>query len=142
MRIPGERVRVPLGSWALDSQGILANAVSRLYDSVQTPTAKPCVLNDNDEKFGSRAPVLHVVTLTGLRRISRVVDLLPAPGSREEELAIAREARPRNIAIGQWLSVLCCFAVVLPWLWVRPLRKLAKPVLTIRPWEITLCAGV
>jgi hypothetical protein len=141
-RIDGESVRVPLASWALDSQGILANAVSRLYDSVQTPTAQPCILDDNQLKFGTRTPVLHVVTLTGLRRISRVVDLLPAPGSREEELAIAREARPRNIAIGQWLSVLCCFAVVLPWLWVRPLRKLAKPVLTIRPWEITLCAGV
>ena len=41
--IDGERVRVPLASWALDGQGILANAVSRLYDSGQTPTAQPCV---------------------------------------------------------------------------------------------------
>ena len=38
--------------------------------------------------------------------------------------------------------MLCCFVIVLPWLWIRPLRKRAKPVLTFPPWEITLGAGV
>lgn len=140
--VGGERVRVPLASWALDGQGILANAVSRLFDSGQTPTAQPCILDDNQSKFGGRAPIMHVVTLKGLRQISRVVDLKPEPGSQAERIKNARDARPRNVAIGQWLSVLCCFAVVLPWLWIRPLRKPGRPVLTLPPWEITLSAGV
>jgi len=140
--VDGEKVRVPLASWSLDSQGILAGAVSRLYDTNQTSTVMPCILDLNLEKYGPRAPVLHVVTLKGLRRISRVVDLKPKPESRAEEIAIARETRLRNVYIGQWLSVLCCFAVVLPWLWIRPLRKVNRPVLTMPAWEMTLCAGV
>jgi hypothetical protein len=140
--IGGEKIRTPLASWALDGQGILANAVSRLFDSGQTPTAQPCILDEDESKFGGRAPIMHVVTLKGLRQVSRVVDLKPAPGSQAERIKMARDARPRNVAIGQWLSVLCCFAVVLPWLWIRPLRKAGRPVLTLPPWEITLAAGV
>ena len=48
VKVAGERVRVPLASWSLDGQGILANAVSRLYDSGQTPTAQPCILDYNE----------------------------------------------------------------------------------------------
>ena len=142
VEIAGERVRIPLASWSRDGQGILANAVSRLYDSGQTPTAQPCILDYNKAKFGDRAPVLHVVTLKGLRRISRVIDLLPRAGTPAADREKARKARPRNIAIGQWLSVFCCFAIVLPWLWIRPLRKANRPALTLPPWEITLCAGM
>ena len=139
--IDGERVRVPLTSWSLDSQGILANAVSLLYDSGQTPTAPPCILDYDTLKFGDRAPVLHVVTLKGLRRISRVVDLRPQDKWTKKH-AKARKDRSERVAIGQWLAVLCCFAIVLPWLWIRPLRKTNRPALTLPPWEITLCAGV
>ena len=37
--------RVPLASWALDGQGMLADAVSRLYDSDQTATESPCIVD-------------------------------------------------------------------------------------------------
>ena len=75
VKVAGERGRVPLASWALDGQGILADAVSRLYDSGQTPTAQP-VLDHTRRSSAPRAD-LHVVTLNGLRRISRVVDPKP-----------------------------------------------------------------
>jgi hypothetical protein len=75
-----------------------------------------------------------------LRRISRVVDLLPQE-KWEERRAKARTDRSNHVAIGQWLAVFCCFAIVLPWLWIRPLRKTNRPALTLPPWEITLCAA-
>ena len=140
---PANRIRVPLASWALDGQGILANAVSRLYDSGQTPTAQPCILDDNDEKFGPRAPVLHVVTLKGLRRISRVVDL-PARARERKRTNWQKHAKPGRetspSASGCRCSVAsrsCC-----PGSGSGRCEKRTRPVLTLAPWEITLCAGV
>ena len=46
-----------------------------------------------------------------------------------------RETRQRNIDIGQWLSLLCCFVIVLPWLWIPPLRKADKARADFRPVE-------
>jgi hypothetical protein len=135
-----KRARAPLASWALDGQGILADAISRLYDSSQTPTEQPCFLLDGaQKKFGARAPVLHVVTLSGLRPISRIRDL--HPDSKSAYLASLAKMQT-DVSIGQWMSVLCCFVIVLPWLWIPPLRKATKPPLIFEPWQITLGAAL
>ena len=140
---PDERAkksRIPLASWALDGQGILADAVSRLYDSGQTPTEQPCIhLAGTEEKFGPRAPVLHVVTLNGLRPISRVVDLHPEAGT---PYAASLAKMHRNVTIAQWMSVLCCFVIVLPWLWIPSLRKATEARAGLRTVENhTGCCG-
>jgi hypothetical protein len=133
------RKRVPLASWSLDGQGILADAVGRLFDSGQTPTDVPCILRPElEEKFGTRAPILHVITLKGLRRISRVADLHPDPDSQYTK---ARKLQQTLVDVGQWLSLPCCLVIVLPWLWVGPLRKADKPVLAHDPWKVTLAAA-
>jgi hypothetical protein len=133
-----KRTRVPLASWALDGQGILADAVSRLYDSGQTPTDEACIrLAGTKDKFGERAPVLHVVTLNGLRPISRARDRTSDPKS---PWAASQASMHVDVSIGQWMSVLCCLVVVLPWLWIAPLRKSPKRVLVFAPWKITLSA--
>ena len=131
------RKRVPLSSWSLDGQGILADAVSRLFDAGQERTEPPCILQAAPgTQYGSRAPILHVVTLKGLRRISRVADL-----DRTSEFSKTRERQQTLVDIGQWLSVGCCIVIVLPWLWIGPLRKKDKPALAHDPWKVTLAAA-
>lgn len=130
--------RVPLASWALDGQGILADAISRLYDSGQRPTGLPCIFTrDEIDEIHSRAPILHVVTLNGLRRFTRAFE--PDP-RRQVQIAKRRQAQVLFISVGQWLSVICCFVIVLPWLWFAPLRKANTPALFVAPWKITLSA--
>jgi hypothetical protein len=129
---PG-RNRIPLASWVLDGQGILADAISRLYDSGQTSTGAPCVFTAEN-----RLPILHVVTLNGLRRISRAFDGASPSG----QFAARRSLQKWWITISQWLSVICCLVVVLPWLWFKPLRRPNISALFAAPWKITLAAAV
>ncbi|HEY6124982.1 MAG TPA: hypothetical protein VIV63_10030 [Steroidobacteraceae bacterium] len=133
------RKRVPLASWALDGQGILAGAIGRLFDSGQPRTDLPCIHQPElEKKFGARAPILHVVTLKGLRRISSVSDLHPDP---DKPYTKSRKLQQTLVDVGQWLSIPCCLVIVLPWLWIGPLRKSDKPVLAHDPWKVTLAAA-
>ena len=129
---PG-RNRIPLASWALDGQGILADAISRLYDSGQVRTGAPCVFTTEN-----RSPILHVVTLNGLRRISRAFD----GNNSSNQFSARRSLQKWWITISQWLSVVCCLVVVLPWLWFKPLRRPNMSALFAAPWKITLAAAV
>jgi hypothetical protein len=134
-----KKPRIPLASWALDGQGILADAVSRLHDSGQTPTMQPCILLDDvEDGLGARSPILHVVTLNGLRRISRAFDRDP---NRKSDRTDKRRFQEWCVDAGQWLSVICCFVIVLPWLWFAPLRKAKTPALFVAPRKITAAAA-
>jgi hypothetical protein len=132
---PG-RTRIPLASWALDGQGILADAISRLYDSEQARTDTPCVFTT-----GNRSPILHVVTLNGLRRISRAFEQA-TPAKPTGRFAARRSLQKLCVDVSQWLSVICCVVVVLPWLWFKALRRPNVSALFATPWKITLAAAV
>ena len=93
------RCPVPLASWALDRQGMLADAVFRLYDFGESPSRRPCI-----SAAGRRPaqPILHVVTLNGLRRVSRAF----APRETQAKQGQARETkacdRQIDLSIAQW----------------------------------------
>jgi hypothetical protein len=106
---------------------MLANAVSRLDDSNLSITEPPCV--SDPQNAARRRPVLHVVTLKGLRQVGRAFDT--NFGSE------ARAQRQRNLYIAQWLSFFCCLVIVLPWLWIRKLQTTLKTRL-LTPRNLTL----
>ena len=114
---------VPLASWALDGQGMLADAVSRLDDIDASPSRLPCI---NQQDIGARMPVLHVVTLNGLRRISRAFALRATEGSRAETMKERKAVRQIDLSIAQWLGLAACAFVIVPWLTLRPMKRRAQ----------------
>jgi hypothetical protein len=111
---------VPLASWALDGQGMLADAVARLDDFGPPRSQPPCIAVPKD---GFRMPVMHVVTLNGLRRISSAY----APGATEDRwaktMAERKTERLTYLSIAQWLGLAACVFVIVPWLTLRPLKR-------------------
>jgi hypothetical protein len=116
------KASVPLASWALDGQGMLADAVARLDDFGPPRSQPPCIAVPKD---GFRMPVMHVVTLNGLRRISSAY----APGESRKEwaktMAERRTGRLTYLSIAQWLGLAACVFVIVPWLTLRPLKRSA-----------------
>jgi hypothetical protein len=116
-------VPVPLASWALDGQGMLANAVSRLDDFDASPSRRPCI---SQPGVGPRMPILHVVTLNGLHRVSRAFAPRETEGSQAKPAKERRAIRQIDLSIAQWLGVAACVFVIVPWLTLRPVKRRAK----------------
>jgi hypothetical protein len=135
-----ERGRNPMGiaSWAIDGQGMLANAVSRLDEANPPVGAPPCI--DEAENATQRMPVLHVVTLKGLRQVSRAFP----PGSGETAQAMQKIGEQRQIALllAQTMAFLCCIVIVVPWLWIRPMQRREGRARHLTPENITKAAAI
>ena len=138
------RARVPLASWAIDGQGMLADAVSRLSESSPPLTAPPCVAEV--DKVGKRMPVLHVVTLKGLRRISRAFERdepkTAEAQKRARRMEDVRRWRQIHLDVAQWLGLFCCVVIVVPWLWIRPMQHSKDAARYCSPKIITSVTAV
>ena len=131
------RKQVGIASWAIDGQGMLANAVSRLDESSPPIGRQPCI--DDPEYAMQRMPVLHVVTLKGLRQVSRAFEL----GTSDAAKSMKGIQQQRQIALllAQTLAFVCCLVIVLPWLWIRRLQRGRQVAWYLTPKVITKAAS-
>ncbi len=132
-----DKRQVGIASWAVDGQGMLANAVSRLDEASPPLGRQPCI--DDSAYSMQRMPVLHVVTLKGLRQVSRAFEL----GTSEAATTMKGIQQQRQIALllAQSLGFVCCLVVVLPWLWIRRLQRGAQQAWFLAPGAITKAAA-
>ena len=109
-----DRSFAALSSWSMDVQGILADAVSRLYvaDDGQTPT--PCVASDTRH----RRAVLQVATLEGLRSVSR--GFTPATDQEADPLS------PGPLLAAKAYAPVFCAALSCLWLYPCGLRRVRR----------------
>ena len=126
-----------IASWSIDGQGMLASAVSRLDESDPGDDRKLCI--DDPKNLAQRMPVLHVVTLKGLRQVSRAF----LPGKTVEP-APMEPAEKRQIALllAQTMAFLCCLVIVVPWLWIRPMQGGKGHARHLTPLNITKAATI
>ena len=128
-----------LASWAIDGQGMLADAVTRLSEATPPIIAPPCIAEL--DRLNSRMPVLHVVTLKGLRRISRSferdVPKAGKDGKRARKMERLRHWRQIHLSIAQWLALFCCIVIVVPWFWIRPMQHSVRVARYCTPRNIT-----
>jgi hypothetical protein len=129
-----------LASWAIDGQGMLADAVSRLSEPAPPITAPPCIAEL--ERANRRMPVLHVVTLKGLRPVSRAFERNVPTTPRAQRVESFRRWRQITLDIAQRLALFCCIVVVLPWMWIRPMQHAVKGARYYSPRLITAVTGV
>jgi len=127
-----------VASWAIDGQGMLANAVS-ILDEVGVPAGdkrRPCI--DDPDYEGQRMPVLHVVTLTGLRPVSRAFE--PGWSTPAKNMRTMQQQRQIAVLLAQVMAFACCLVIVLPWLWIRRLQWGRKHASYLTPEIITKSA--
>lgn len=133
---PQSRNSAGIASWAIDGQGMLAKAVSRLDE---LPSDDQLCIDDPDN-VAQRMPVLHVVTLKGLRQVSRAYPLPEGP----KHDTLKENARKRQIALllAKTMAFLCCIVIVVPWLWIRPMQRGEGRARLLTPDNITKAAAL
>ena len=124
--LPAYSHRYPLLSWSTDYQAILADTVSRLYDPAVERSSTACAAS---EFVSRRQATFHVITLEGLRKVSRAFPSEQATDSRavraaspplREKLKATTNPRGRGgLDLAEVSAPLLCASAA--WLLIAPL---------------------
>jgi len=117
---PGRTREAAVASWSSDVQALLARAVTCLTDTIpeasDQPSKQPCgspTSASSPNRLPERQAVIHVVTLEGLKRVSK--PFLPD----ETSTANSTTSDSRLLSVAEGGAPMLCAAAA--WLWMYPL---------------------